>query len=92
MAIPPGAEVVGVTYDTGEAVVLSGTYEIAPTRLTRVIAEEDPGILPFFEWPGYVIEEGTISVPDTPGSGLVFHEDRFLAEHEYGWIADSAEG
>jgi hypothetical protein len=42
VAIPPGAEVAGVTFDVGEGIVLPGTYDIAPSRLPRVIGEENP--------------------------------------------------
>jgi hypothetical protein len=42
VAIPPGAEVAGVTFDMGEGIVLPGTYDIAPSRLPRVIGEENP--------------------------------------------------
>ncbi|MEW6071726.1 MAG: enolase C-terminal domain-like protein [Planctomycetota bacterium] len=52
------------------------------------LAEEDPGLLPYFEYPGYVPREGRMSVPDTPGSGLLFHEDRFLAERAYDWVVE----
>jgi hypothetical protein len=42
IAIPPGAEVADVTFDLGEGVVLSGTYEIPPSPLPRVIGQENP--------------------------------------------------
>jgi len=42
IAIPPGAELVGVTCETGPAVVLPGTYRIAPAPLPRVIGDENP--------------------------------------------------
>jgi hypothetical protein len=42
IAIPPGAEVTGVTCDAGEGVVLPGTYAVPPTPLTRVIGDQDP--------------------------------------------------
>jgi hypothetical protein len=42
IAIPPGAEVVDVTFDAGTGVELDGTYNIEPTRLSRVIDSEDP--------------------------------------------------
>ncbi|MGB2803712.1 MAG: C25 family cysteine peptidase [Candidatus Zixiibacteriota bacterium] len=42
VAIPPGAEVAGVTFDLGEGIVFPGTYDIAPSRLPRVIGEEKP--------------------------------------------------
>jgi hypothetical protein len=44
IAIPPGAEVVEVTFDPGDAILLPGTYKISPAPLPRVIAEEDPAI------------------------------------------------
>ena len=43
-AIPPGAEVVEVTYDRGQGIVLPGAYEIAPGPLTRVIGQENPSV------------------------------------------------
>jgi len=42
VAIPPGAEVVEVTFDAGEGVVLPGFYEISPAPLPRVIGQKDP--------------------------------------------------
>ncbi len=42
IAIPPGAEFVGLSCDPGAGVVLPGTYDIAPARLPRVIGEENP--------------------------------------------------
>ena len=42
VAIPPGAEVIGVEFDTGEGVVLDGAYDIEPAPLPRVIGDEDP--------------------------------------------------
>ena len=44
VAIPPGAEVVGVDFDAGEGVVLAGSYDIAPAPLPRVIGQEDPSV------------------------------------------------
>jgi len=42
VAIPPGAEVLEVTFNAGEGIVLPGTYEISPSPLPRVIGQEDP--------------------------------------------------
>ncbi|MFH1418917.1 MAG: C25 family cysteine peptidase [Planctomycetota bacterium] len=42
IAIPPGAVFEGVDYDLGKGVILSGTYEILPAPLPRVIGQEDP--------------------------------------------------
>ena len=42
IAVPPGADVAGVTFDVGEGVVLPGTYDVPPSRLPRVIGEENP--------------------------------------------------
>jgi len=42
IAIPPGAEVTGVTFDKGEGIVLAGTYDVVPCRLPRVIGDERP--------------------------------------------------
>ncbi|MCK4272725.1 hypothetical protein KAX22_08750, partial [bacterium] len=44
LAIPPGAEVVDVTFQTGREVVLPGTYQVSPAPLPRVIGREDPRI------------------------------------------------
>jgi len=44
VAIPPGAEVTGVTFDTSPGVVLPGRYDIAPAPLPRVIGHEDPAV------------------------------------------------
>jgi len=45
VAIPPGARVESVTYQTGEEIVLPGTYQVEPCPLPRVIGREDPRIL-----------------------------------------------
>lgn len=45
VAIPPGAELLEVSFVTGEAVLLPGTYEIFPASLPRVIGQENPVIL-----------------------------------------------
>ena len=42
IAIPPGVEVAGVTFETGESIVLPGVYDIVPSGLPRVIGEEKP--------------------------------------------------
>ena len=42
VAIPPGAEVTQVWFETGEGVLLPGTYHIAPSVLPRVIGQENP--------------------------------------------------
>ena len=44
VAIPPEAEVLEVTFNTGEGVVLPGTYDIPPSPLPRVIGQENPQI------------------------------------------------
>jgi hypothetical protein len=41
-AIPPGAEVAAVTFETGESITLPGVYDIAPSHFPRVIGEENP--------------------------------------------------
>ncbi|MCK4341217.1 MAG: hypothetical protein KAY37_05775 [Phycisphaerae bacterium] len=42
VAIPPGAELAGVTYDAGDGAVLPGVYKVPPAPLPRVIGEENP--------------------------------------------------
>jgi hypothetical protein len=42
IAVPPGAEIVGVTCDAGGGVVLPGRYDVRPAPLPRVIGDEDP--------------------------------------------------
>ena len=42
IAIPPEAEITGVSYETGEEIVLPGTYDILPCELPQVIGKEDP--------------------------------------------------
>jgi hypothetical protein len=42
VALPPGAEVVEVTFETGEGVALPESYEIPPAPLPMVIGQEDP--------------------------------------------------
>ena len=44
LAIPPGAQVVAVGFETGEPVSLPGVYDIVPSPLPRVIGPEDPAI------------------------------------------------
>ncbi len=44
IAIPPGAEVTGISYDLGEEIKLPGNYNILPAPLPRVIGQEDPAI------------------------------------------------
>ena len=41
IAIPPGAEVTDVSYETGEEIVLPGSYNILPCVLPQVIGQED---------------------------------------------------
>lgn len=41
LAVPPGAEVTGVTFDKGEGIVLAGSYNVPPAPLPRVLGEED---------------------------------------------------
>jgi len=41
IAIPPGAEVAQIQFDQGEGMVLSGTYQIPPTSLVRVVGQEN---------------------------------------------------
>jgi hypothetical protein len=43
IAVPPGAEVTGVTADAGEGVVLPGCHAVPPAPLPRVISEQDAG-------------------------------------------------
>ncbi len=43
IALPPGADVTGVSYQ-GKAIALPGTFAIEPAGLPRVIGEEDPQI------------------------------------------------
>ena len=42
IAIPPGAEVVEVAFETGEGIALPEFYEVPPAPLPRVIGQEDP--------------------------------------------------
>ncbi len=44
IAIPPGAEMTEVSFETGEGVVLSGKFDLRPTPLPRVIGEENPAV------------------------------------------------
>jgi L-alanine-DL-glutamate epimerase-like enolase superfamily enzyme len=52
------------------------------------IAEEDPGVLPFLEFPGYELADGHMRVPDTPGLGFVLHADRLEAERGWDWVVE----
>jgi hypothetical protein len=49
IAIPPGADVIDVTYDAGEGVVLPGTYSVPPAPLPMAIGEQNHGAS---EWRG----------------------------------------
>jgi len=42
IAIPPGAKVTDVNFDTGEGIALPEKYEIAPASLPRAIGSENP--------------------------------------------------
>jgi len=42
ISIPPGAEMVDVTYDAGEGVIIPGTYDILPVLSPQLIDEENP--------------------------------------------------
>jgi hypothetical protein len=42
IAIPPGAEVSDVSYETNNEIVLPGSYNILPCDLPQVIGKEDP--------------------------------------------------
>ena len=44
IAIPPGATLKDVTYETGEGIILNGEYSIPPVNLPRVIGNENPDI------------------------------------------------
>ncbi|HWR26851.1 MAG TPA: C25 family cysteine peptidase [Candidatus Thermoplasmatota archaeon] len=44
IAIPPGAEVQDVTFESKDGILLSGEYKIAPNVLSRVIGPEDSGM------------------------------------------------
>ncbi|MBU0641450.1 MAG: hypothetical protein KKB50_21525 [Planctomycetes bacterium] len=42
VAIPPGARVTGVEFETGAGEVLPGSYQVAPSVLPRAVGDEDP--------------------------------------------------
>ena len=42
IAIPPGATMVGLNFETGDGVSLAGFYDVRPVVLPRVIGSEDP--------------------------------------------------
>jgi hypothetical protein len=42
IALPPGAKVTDVIFDSGEGVVLPESYDISPAQLPRVIGHENP--------------------------------------------------
>ncbi len=44
IAIPPGAELVEVTFDAGVGVALPGSYQVSPAPLPRVIGEENAAL------------------------------------------------
>lgn len=42
IAIPPGSEVVDVSFEVSDSIVLAGSYEVQPVSLPRVICGENP--------------------------------------------------
>ncbi|MBU0641451.1 MAG: hypothetical protein KKB50_21530 [Planctomycetes bacterium] len=42
VAVPSGAQVTGVEFETGAGVTLPGSYDVMPAALPRVIGDEDP--------------------------------------------------
>jgi hypothetical protein len=44
IAIPPGAEYVGINYDLGAEVVISRKYDITPVPIPQVIGKENPEV------------------------------------------------
>jgi len=44
IAIPPGAEPIGVTFESDPPITLPGVYEVAPAALPRVIGAENPAL------------------------------------------------
>lgn len=44
VAIPPGADVVEVSFDAGKGITLPGFYDILPVQLPRAIGQENPFI------------------------------------------------
>ena len=42
VAIPPGAAVRDVTFETNKGIVIPGVYRIVPSSLPRVIGQENP--------------------------------------------------
>jgi len=44
IAIPPGAEVVDVSFELSESIILQGNYNIPPVSLPRVIGDENPEV------------------------------------------------
>ncbi len=44
IAIPPGAEVAGVSIKTLDGVILPGNYNVPPVSLPRVVGEENPAV------------------------------------------------
>jgi len=44
IAIPPGAEMVDVSYKLSEGITLNGNYDVPPVSIPRVIGQEDPEV------------------------------------------------
>ena len=42
IAIPPGSELVDITFQTAKGIVLPGSYNVLPCELPQVIGKEDP--------------------------------------------------
>ncbi len=42
IAIPPGSELVDLTFETGEGIILPGSYNVLPCELPQLIGKEDP--------------------------------------------------
>ncbi|MGB7060979.1 MAG: C25 family cysteine peptidase [Candidatus Zixiibacteriota bacterium] len=85
IAIPPGAEVAGVTFDLGEGITLSGAYKISPSPLPRVIGQEDPLL---YERDRRTYEENYNSVygSDEPYPASVGEVVRFAGFRKYNLV------
>ncbi|MHC4944376.1 MAG: C25 family cysteine peptidase [Planctomycetota bacterium] len=70
VAVPPGAEVTGVTFETGERVELDKAFSIAPVPLFKVCGQENPQVEAerLKEWQANhdSVYNGTDSYPASP--------------------------
>ncbi len=82
IAIPPGAEVVDVTYETADAIVQPGRLHIDPAPLPRSLGEEDPAVLAK-RVAAYDAQKAAVYGSDDPFPAKVAEIERTAGYREY---------